>query len=125
MIIKRRKTRYKKIGKIVSGSSSLFHWSFCLFPMPMPHCLRNIVVSILLFLFFSFFKLYPYFMGFPRWLSGKESSCQCRKRRIDPWVGKIPWRRRWQPTPIFLPRKLPEEPGSLQSVGPQKSQTLV
>ena len=54
MIIKRRKTRYKKIGKIVSGSSSLFHWSFCLFPMPMPHCLRNIVVSILLFFFFHF-----------------------------------------------------------------------
>ena len=38
-----------------------------------------------------------------RWLSGKESSCQCRKRSFDPWVGKIPWRRKWQPTPVFLP----------------------
>ena len=41
----------------------------------------------------------------PRWLSGKEFSCQCRKRRFDPWIGKIPWRRKWQPTPVFLPGK--------------------
>ena len=27
---------------------------------------------------------------------------QCRRLRFDPWVGKIPWRREWQPTPIFL-----------------------
>ena len=26
-----------------------------------------------------------------------------RKHRFDPWVGKIPWRRKWQPTPVFLP----------------------
>ena len=41
----------------------------------------------------------------PRWLSGKESSCRCRRHRIDPWVGKIAWRKKWQPTPIFLPEK--------------------
>ena len=43
--------------------------------------------------------------GFCRWLSGKESTCQCRRRRrlkFDPWVGKILWRRKWQPTPVFL-----------------------
>ena len=28
---------------------------------------------------------------------------QCRRPRFDPWVGKIPWRRAWQPTPVFLP----------------------
>ena len=37
------------------------------------------------------------------WLSGKESTRQCRRRRFDPWLGKIPWRRKWQPTPVFLP----------------------
>ena len=40
--------------------------------------------------------------------SGKEPSCQCRRRKkcgFDPWVGKIPWRRTWQPTPGFLPGK--------------------
>ena len=39
-------------------------------------------------------------------LSGKESTCQCRRHtrcRFHPWVGKIPWRKKWQPTPVFLP----------------------
>ena len=31
---------------------------------------------------------------------------QCRKPGFDPWVGKIPWRRKWQPTPVFLPGEL-------------------
>ena len=46
--------------------------------------------------------------GLPRWHSSKESTCQCRRckrHRFDPWVGKIPWRRKWQPTPVFLPGK--------------------
>ena len=43
--------------------------------------------------------------GLPWWLSGKEPTCQCRRHRFDPWVRKIPWRRRWQPTPVLLPRK--------------------
>ena len=43
--------------------------------------------------------------GLPRWLSGKESTCQCRRHGFSPWVGKIPWRRNWQPTPVFLPVK--------------------
>ena len=37
------------------------------------------------------------------WCSGKESVCQCRGSGFDPWVEKIPWRREWQPTPVFLP----------------------
>jgi len=41
----------------------------------------------------------------PWWLGGKESACQCRRHRLDPWVGKIPCRRKWQPTPVFLPGK--------------------
>ena len=41
--------------------------------------------------------------GLPWWLRGKESACQCRRRGFDPWVRKIPWRRKWQPTPVFLP----------------------
>ena len=38
-----------------------------------------------------------------QWCSGKESACQYRRCRFDPWVGKMPWRRKWQHTPIFLP----------------------
>ena len=44
-------------------------------------------------------------LGFPGGASGRESACQCRRckrLRFDPWVGKIPWRRPWQPTPVFL-----------------------
>ena len=33
----------------------------------------------------------------------------CRRLRLSPWVGKIPWRRAWQPTPVFFPGKLPEQ----------------
>ena len=43
--------------------------------------------------------------GFPGGASGKELTCQCRGPNrcwFDPWVGKIPWRRAWQPTPVFL-----------------------
>ena len=42
----------------------------------------------------------------PRWFSGAESSCLCRRHQswgFDPWVGKIPWRRAQQPPPVFLP----------------------
>ena len=42
--------------------------------------------------------------------SGKEPVCQYRgqKRcRFDPWVGKVPWRRAWQPTPVTLPGESP------------------
>ena len=43
--------------------------------------------------------------GLLRWISGKVSSCQWRRCSFDLWVGKIPWRRKWQATPGFLPGK--------------------
>ena len=43
----------------------------------------------------------------PRQLSGREPACQCRRHGFNPWVGKIPWRRKWQPTPVFLPGESP------------------
>ena len=42
----------------------------------------------------------------PRWLRGKKPLCQCRRyksHRFNPRIGKIPWRRAWQHTPVFLP----------------------
>ena len=41
------------------------------------------------------------------WLSSKESICHGRRHRFSPWIVKIPWRRKWQHTPIFLPGKFP------------------
>ena len=50
-----------------------------------------------------FRNIYGLKEGLPWWLSGKEATCQCKRCRFDPWVGKIPWRRKWQPIPVFLP----------------------
>ncbi|XDA74027.1 hypothetical protein R6Z07F_004246 [Ovis aries] len=37
------------------------------------------------------------------WLpGGKESACQCRRHQFNSWVRKNPWKRKWQPTPVFL-----------------------
>ena len=47
----------------------------------------------------------PFFWNFPGGTDGKEPTCQCRRckrHEFDPWVGKIPLRRAWQPTPVFL-----------------------
>ena len=44
-------------------------------------------------------------LGLPWWLSSKESTCEYRRLGFDPWVGEIPWRRKWQPTPVSLPEK--------------------
>ena len=40
-----------------------------------------------------------------QWLKKKKKKIclQCRRPRLDPWIGKIPWRRKWLPTPVFLP----------------------
>ena len=67
--------------------------------------------------------------GFPGGASGKEPICQCRRRKrceFDPWVKKIPWRRAWQPAPVFLPGEFPwtEEPGRLRSIGSQSRTQL-
>ena len=72
----------------------------------------------------NFFTLkLPYMMNIliakaiPGGVSGKESAHQCRRckrRGFDPWVRKIPWRRKWQPTPVFLPG---EPPGQRSLVG--------
>ena len=48
-------------------------------------------------------RVVPSSLRKPRRLSGKESTCQCRRPMFDPWVRKVPCRRKRQPTPVFLP----------------------
>ena len=43
--------------------------------------------------------------GLLRWRSGEESAWQCKRHGFNPRVEKVPWRRKWQPTPGFLPGK--------------------
>ena len=60
---------------------------------PFPECLCHVVLG-----------LYPGHYSFPGGASGKEPTCQCRRHKthgFNPWVRKIPWRRSWQPTPVF------------------------
>jgi len=42
---------------------------------------------------------------FPGGSDSKSVCLQCGRPEFDPWVGKIPWRRKWQPTPVLLPGK--------------------
>ena len=58
------------------------------------------------------FTLPLFMLGFPGGSvvkkKKKRSTCQCRKckrHEFNPWVRKIPWGRKWQPTPVFLPRE--------------------
>ena len=66
------------------------------------HVLACISIS---FLFMSEW----YHIGLSWWLNGKESACNAGDlgsiSGFNPWVRKIPWRRKWQPTPVFLPGK--------------------
>ena len=65
-----------------------------------------------------------------RWLSGKEFSCRCRRHRgcgFDPWVGKIPWRRKWLPTTVCLLGKFhgQRSPVGYSPGGPKQSDTIL
>ena len=54
---------------------------------------------------------------FHRWFSVKESACQFRRHGSSPWIGETTWRRKRQPTPVFLPRK-PQRQRSLVGYSP-------
>ena len=80
--------------RIVIKIIAFIHWSdryFTHLSLFNSYC-YNVIVAALL--------------GIPRWHNGKESTCQCRRRRrleFFPLVRKIPWRRKWQHIPVFLP----------------------
>ena len=63
-----------------------------------------------------------YTQGVSLWLGWERICLQCGRPRFDPWVGKIPWRRARELTPVSLPGESPwiEEPGWLQSMGSQR-----
>ena len=72
----------------------------------------------------NYFKIYIH-QGFPGCASGKEftaSAGDTGDMGFDPWVRKIHWRRKWQPTPVFLVWKIlwTEEPGRLQAMELQR-----
>ena len=49
-------------------------------------------------------------MGFLGGSTGKKPAMKKHRRHeLDPWVGKISWREKWEPTPIFLPGESHEQ----------------
>ena len=61
-------------------------------------------------------------MWLPRWWSAKESACQyrkCKRHGFNSWVRKIPWSRKWQPMPVFLPGEFHRQDCLLQPVRSQ------
>ena len=67
-----------------------------------------LLYSLVCGVFFFFLIPHTSDIRLPRRLSGKECTCLRRRHRrcgFDPWVRKIHWRRKWPPTPVFLPGK--------------------
>ena len=82
----------------VAGRTQLSNWTECL------------IISI--------------FLGLPWWLRYLRNCLHCARPGFSPWVGKIPWRREWQPTLVFLPGEFHGQRslvGYSQSIGLQKS----
>ena len=99
-----------------SVSYEIFSLFFFLLPVlghlsfPWFHKLFSLVDDIHTFLYLPSPFTFPYMFtapstphGLPWWLRWWRICLQCRRPGFDPWVGKIPWRREWQPTPVFLP----------------------
>ena len=53
----------------------------------------------------TIFLNFIYMRDFPGASDGEASCLQCGRPRFDPWVGKILWKQKWQPTPVLLPGK--------------------
>ena len=72
----------------------------------LPALLQVMTQAFRLLCLLSLLHSMAHYGGFPGDASGKEPACQCRRRKrrgFDPWVGKIPWKKVWQPTAVFLP----------------------
>ena len=103
----------KGLSRVFSNTSSkasiLQHSAFLVVQFSHPHMIGKnhsfdsmTFVSKVMSLLFNMLS----FGAFPGGASGKEPACQCRRHKrcgFNPWVGKIHWRRKWQPTPAFLP----------------------
>ena len=72
---------------------------------------------------YIYIHIYIYILkGFPGGSDGEESTCNAGDLGSIPGLGRSPWRRAWQPTPVFLPEESPwtEEYGGLQSMESQR-----
>ena len=110
---------YQKKGKVIFSQWSTVKALACILsPFPIPHPLTLYKLPFpICWLGTPLFPLSPafttirgifFFRGcvkFPGSSVSKESACSAGRPGFNPWVRKIPWRRKWQPTPVFLPGK--------------------
>ena len=89
-----------------------FYWSFLEYLMWNKGKFSSIIYYLILYISTHTPRL-------PWLLCGKEPAYQYRRCGFDPWARKIPWKRKWQQTPVFLPGKS----HGLQSMGSRKSQS--
>ena len=70
---------------------------------------------------FHLYKILDFLMA--QQVKNLPATQETRRQELDPWVGKIPWRRKWQTSPVILAWKIPrtEEPGRLLSKGIQRA----
>ena len=117
-------------------SSSLFHFLYFIFSAPISYSLCfPIFPALLFFFFFGVLShplsrvveklLYTYIWGFPGSSVVKKKKISLQRRRckrcgFNPWVEKIPWRRQWLPTPVFLPGEFHEQRSLVGSFGYQR-----
>ena len=86
------------------------HLAFCIWLLtPRMMFLRfiHVVACISTFHYFLWLSNIPFIFhqGLPWWLRRSSICLHCRRPGFNTWVGKISWRRKWQPTPVFLPGK--------------------
>ena len=62
-----------------------------------------VVVLVVVVIIALFIMLIIFLIGLPWWLRGETICLECRRPGFSPWVGKMPWRRKWHPTPVLLP----------------------
>ena len=92
-----------------SKASILRHSAFFIVQLSHPYVTTGKTIALTRWTFVSkvmslLFNMLS-FGAFPGGASGKEPACQCRRHKrcgFNPWVGKIPWRRAWRPTPVIL-----------------------
>ena len=84
------------------------------------------LILVVLEVMFFYLLLIISILGFPGDINGKEPTCQCRRhrrRQFELCIRKIPWRRAWQPTPVFLPGESHRQ-RSLAGYSPQSCKEL-
>ena len=91
---------YNILGYYWKGMWWLLYFFFFLF------CFHWNIFDLYCVYMYIYIYTHIYTQWLPRWYNGTRSTCQCRRHRscgFDPWVGKIPWSRKWQTGPVFLP----------------------